>query len=96
MKEKPDQVIAWGVKELAVSQQHADIPHSLQGRKFYLCVDTNEWNKYFKIADYAACRWVCLGRAVADAKYLICALIQQQGSARSPPKNRAHILLHIQ
>lgn len=54
------------------------------GGEFYLCVDTKEWNKYFKIAYYTTCRWRCLGRDMADAKYLICALIQQQGSGRCP------------
>lgn len=64
--------------------------------KFYLCVDANECNRYLKIAYHTTCRWRWWEESMADAKYLICTLIQLQGSGRCPQKNRACILLHIQ
>lgn len=53
-------------------------------------MDASEWNKGLKIAHFTACRRSWAGRDVADAKHLICALIQQQGSGRCPQKHRAH------
>lgn len=52
--------------------------------KFYLCVDANECSRYLKIAYHTTCRWRWWEESMADAKYLICTLIQLQGSGRCP------------